>query len=181
MDWRRTPGADPADPHGVADLLARACAEVSGSSVEGTRFLFSTAEMLRVSREIEQASMVSPADALLVGVQRGHRLGAQAEVYAGLVGAGVKVRAYGTDEGTPVPDIEWVQVAEDPFSLEASWFLARSGDLPHVLVGFELDPAPDGRRRWEGFESRDPRLVEGILAHLDDIATGAGPGADRPV
>jgi hypothetical protein len=173
MDWRRRPGTDPADPHGVADLLARACEQVSATAVEGTRFLFSTAEMLRVSREIEQDSMVSPVDVLHVGVQQGHRLHPQSDVYATLTASGVEVRAYGTDGGTDVADVEWVQVPDDPYALAASWFLVRTGEAPHALVGFELGAGPDGRRRWEGFESRDPRLVDGIAAHLDAVAAGA--------
>ncbi len=172
MEWRRRPGTDPADPHGVADLLARACETVSSTAVEGTRFLFTTAEMLRVSREIEQASMVSPGDPLFVGVQRGSRLDAQAEVYGILIDAGVDIHAFGTDSGTAVPAVSWVRVDEDPHALSASWFLVRGGDMAHALVGFELAPADDGRRRWEGFESRDARLVEGIVAHLDSMVGG---------
>lgn len=178
MEWRRRPGSDPADPHGVADLLARACEVVSASAVEGTRFLFSTEEMLRVSREIEQASMVSPEDTLYVGVQHGRRLELQTDVYASLTGGGVRVRAYGMDGGTAVPDVEWVQVADDPHALEASWFLVRDGGDPHALVGFELAPGPDGRRRWEGFESRDGQLVRGIIDHLERVAGRVGVAAD---
>jgi hypothetical protein len=178
MDWRRRPGTDPADPHGVADLLARACEEVSSTAVEGTRFLFTTEEMLRVSREIEQASMVAPGDDLLVGVQRGHRLEAQADVYRSLTGAGVRVRAFGVDGGTSVPDVTWVRVRDDPHALEACWFLVRAGADPHALVGFELTSSARGRRRWEGFESRDARLVEGIAAHLHEVAAAVGAAAD---
>ncbi len=173
MDWRRTPGDAAADPHGIADLLTRACSAVSATVVEGTRFLFTTEEMLRVSREIEQASMVAPEDTLYVGVQQGYRLDAQADVYRTLSAAGVRICAFGVDEGTAVPGVDWVRVPVDPNALAASWFLVRQGAQPHVLVGFELTPSDAGRRRWEGFESRDRRLVEGIIAHLRAVAESA--------
>lgn len=176
MEWRRKPGTDPADPHGVADLLARACEDVSTTAVEGTRFLFTTDEMVRVSRTIEQAAMIDPSTPLHVGVQHGCRLEAQADVYDVLTGAGVDVNVYGVDEGTGVSDVTWWQVPADPFELAAQWFLVRGGDTPHALVGFELSPAtPGGPRRWEGFETHDRLLVDAIIRHLGDMQeTGAG-------
>ncbi len=174
MEWRRTPGSAAADPHGVADLLARACEAVSATVVEGTRFLFTTEEMLRVSREIEQASMVAPTETLYVGVQHGHRLDAQTDVYGTLTAAGVRIWAFGIDEGTAVPDVDWIKVRVDPHALTASWFLVREGAQPHALVGFELAAGESGRRRWEGFESRDRRLVEAIVVHLRAVAEQSG-------
>lgn len=174
MDWRRRPGTDPADPHGVADLLARACEQVSTSAVEGTRFLYTTGEMLRVSREVEQASMVNPDDPLYVGVQRGRHLDTQTDVYGTLLGAGVDVVAYGCDDGPALPEISWVRVPEDPFALTSSWFLVRGGEGPHALVGFEVAVCPDGRRRWEGFETRDVRLIEALIDHLLRVADERG-------
>ncbi|WP_370326944.1 hypothetical protein [Euzebya sp.] len=176
MDWRRRPGTDPADPHGVADLLARACELVSTSAVEGTRFLFTTGEMLRVSREIEQTSMVSADVPLYVGVQHGHRLDVQRDVYRSLLAAGVEVIAYGCDGGPSLRGISWVRVPEDPYALTASWFLVRGGEAPHALVGFELTGGGE-RRRWEGFETRDGRLIEAVVDHL--AATAEGISLDR--
>lgn len=169
MDWSRYPGSDPADPHGVADLLGRACLEVSSTAVEGTRFLFSTSQMLQVSREIEQTSLVQPGTPLFVGVQHAYRLDEQADVYTSLVAAGLTVHSFGVDEGTLLPGINWIQVPVAPHSLGASWFLVRDGEEPHALVGFELNPN-DLDRRWEGFETRDPALVQGILHYLKDLA-----------
>ncbi len=169
MDWQRKPGRDPADPHGVAALLYRACDEVSGAMVEGTRFVFTTDEMLRVSRDIEQAAMLDPSTSLYVGVQQGYRLDDQADVYRTLADAGVQVHAYGVDEGTGVPDVRWVQVPADPYDLSTQWFLVRGGGTPHALVGFELSSSPGGPRRWEGFETRDRLLVAGIVDYLCDL------------
>lgn len=177
MRWRREPGTDPADPHGVADLLARACDTVSTSAVEGTRFLFTTEEMLRVSRDIEQGAMLEPSITFYVGVQQGHRLDAQGDVYRTLTQAGVHIHAYGVDEGTRVPDVRWVQVAADPYDLAAQWFLVHGGVAPHALVGFELSSRTGGPRRWEGFESRDRLLVEGIVAHLRSLDPSVMDGA----
>jgi hypothetical protein len=179
MEWRRKPGTDPADPHGVADLLARACEDVSTSAVEGTRFLFTTEEMVRVSRTIEQAAMVDPSTPLYVGVQHAHRLELQADVYDVLVGAGVDVHAFGVDDGPALPGVRWTTVPADPYELAAQWFLVRGGDDPQALVGFELAPiTPGGPRRWEGFETHDRLLVEAIIEHLRHMQGGpsAAPG-----
>jgi hypothetical protein len=168
MRWRRQPGRDLADPHGIADLLARACEQVSASAVEGTRFLFTTEEMLKVSREIEQSAVVDPSQPLYVGVQRGYRLEAQTEVYRTLTEAGVTVHAFGLDDGTEVPDVTWTQVDADDYDLVAQWFLVRGGETPQALVGFELSATAGGQRRWEGFATYDRRLVDDIIEYLSE-------------
>lgn len=173
MEWMRRPVSDPADPHGVADLLARACASVATTAVEGTRFVFSTREMLRVSREIEQASLMAPEDRLYVGFQHSHRLTSQDEIYDNLVSNGVRITAFGTDGVTGVDGVRWVQVTNDPRLLAASWFLVRGGGNAHVLVGFEVDDPINGVRQWEGFESRDDRLVYALIDHLEEHAEQA--------
>lgn len=169
MDWRRVPSNDPADPHGVAGLLTRACEHVAATAVDGTRFLFTTPEMQRVSREIEQESMVYAADEMFVGVQHAHRLELQSDVYRALDRAGVEVTAFGTDDAD-LGYARWIRVPDDPFSVAASWFLVRGGVRPHALVGFELDERQRGQRSWEGFETRDGRLIEGLLRHLRTMA-----------
>ena len=177
MDWRRVPSNDPADPHGVAGLLTRACEHVSATAVDGTRFLFTTSEMQRVSREIEQESMVYATDEMFVGVQLAHRLELQADVYAALDRAGVGVTAFGCDDAE-LHYASWVRVPDDPFSVAGSWFLVRGGSRPHALVGFELDDERGGQRCWEGFETRDARLIDGLLSHLralvDERASASG-------
>lgn len=172
MEWRRRTTGDPADPHGVAELLGRACAAVSATTVAGTRFLFTTDQMLAVSREIEQACIVYPDDDLYVGAQRSDHLLAQADIYGILTAVGVTVHAFVTDGGAALDGVSWIDVPADPSALSANWFLVRGGDGPHALVGFEVDDHADGvdGRRWEGFETRDPFLVDGIIAHLIDIA-----------
>lgn len=132
--------------------------------------MFSTADMLRLSREIEQALMIDPEEPLYVGVQHGHRLDEQVEVYTGLMDAGVTVIAFGVDERTSVGGVRWVQVPDEPAALAASWFLLLGGSNPHALVGFEVGEPIDGVRQWEGFESRDERLVQGVINHLHDLA-----------
>ena len=176
MRWCRQPGSDPADPHGVADLLARACDHVSTSLVEGTRFLFQTPEMLRVSREIEQSAMVDPSVPLYVGFQHGRRLEAQTDVYRTLTNAGVRTFAFGVDEGVVLPGVAWTTVPADPFDLAAQWFLVRGGERPQALVGFELSSTPGGPRRWEGFETHDSLLVQGIISHLIALPGSAASG-----
>lgn len=170
MRWRRTPTADPTDPNGVADLLARACDIHNGGVVEGARFLFRTQDMLEVSREIERSALLAPEVPLFVGVQRGYRLDAQRAVYGPLIAAGVDVHAFGADDGPSIEGVHWTRVPEDPLELTSQWFVVRAGHRPRALVGFELRSQVGPRRRWEGFASSDALLVERLISHLAQLA-----------
>lgn len=168
MRWRRRPGLDPTDPNGVADLLARACDLAEGEPVQGTRFLFRTADMVNASRVIERAAFLDTQVPMYVGVQRGYRLEAQREVYEPLLRTGVRIHAFGTDD-PPDLDVDWTVVEDDRLSLESQWFVVREGVSPRALVGFELEPENGHRRRWEGFLSHDQRLVSRLVAHLQSL------------
>lgn len=169
MEWRRRPGLDPSDPNGVADLLARACDLDVGEPIDGTRFLFRTTDMVAASREIERAAFLQTDVPLYVGVQRGERLEAQRDVYEPMVRAGVPIYAFGTDDAPDIDGISWTVVDDDGHTLASQWFVVRDGDDPRALVGFELTTPGEQRRTWEGFHSRDPRLVSRLAEHLSAL------------
>lgn len=170
MDWRVKPGLSPADPHGVADLVVRACPPDGSGPINGTRFELRTAEMIAVSRDIERAALLEVDVPLYVGFQRAFRLNAQRQVYRQLVLVGVPVHAFGVDDGPEDLEVDWTRVDDDPLRLESQWFVVRQGREPAALVGFEVDHDGGGRRRaWEGFHSTDPRLVGRLVAHLSRV------------
>lgn len=170
MDWRVKPGLNPTDPHGVADLVMRACPPDGSGPIDGTRFELRTAEMIAVSRDIERAALLEVDVPLYVGFQQAFRLHAQQQVYRQLVLAGVPVHAFGVDDAPDGLDVEWTRVTDDPLRLESQWFVIREGRQPAALVGFEVDADGGGRRRtWEGFHSTDPRLVARLVDHLASV------------
>lgn len=175
MEWRREPTADAADPHGVADLLARAC-EASGigqgdAPVSGTRFVTSTSEMLRVSRLIEAAALASPGPPLYVGFQRARHAEKQAALYRSIDASGTPVHAFAADGPADGVWASWTLVDTDPHALRAQWFLVRCDPAdPRAVVGFQIgQPGVGGRRSWEGFTTRDHRLVVALAEHLDTL------------
>lgn len=181
MDWHRAPDADARDPHGVAGLLARAHADIGGPPLHGTRFLINSAAMLAATRRLE-AAVGDHAAHLHVGFQRAAKLRGEAAAYRDLVAADTRITAFGMDPlDQAIDGLRWIQLQPDPTALENQWFLVTTAPRPSCFVGFEVSPATmhgrgpasDAAKRWEGFESSDPRLVEAISAHLDEVAARA--------
>lgn len=177
MDWCRRPAGDPVDPHGVADLLGRAARDMGGRPLAGTRFVFSTRDMLRTSRQIEVAVRDTPGP-LYVGFQEAARLDRQHDVYADLCASGTEVVAFGVGAGpASLPAVEWIAVPADDTALVTQWFLVTQVPDPVAFVGFLVAPRHSAPGRpWEGFISRDTRLVDRLASHLEQVRTGA----DRP-
>ncbi|QBI21011.1 hypothetical protein ER308_16465 [Egibacter rhizosphaerae] len=180
MQWRRIPRDDPADPHGIGDLLRRAYEAIGGPPLTGTRFLHDAGEMLASTREIEAA--VSGVDtALYVGFQRGEKLDTERDIYRDLVAGGTHVTAFGAGQPRLALEVDWVPLEEDPLALENQWYLLTSSPEPVAFVGFETSPEPlqstgragDPGKTWEGFVSGDKRLVDAIIEHLERLKAAA--------
>ena len=168
MDWTRLPSSERVDPHGVADLLARACEEARQTTLAGTRFMLSAREMLRATRVVEAHAALARGP-LYVGVQDAANLDEQRDVYRTLLDQGVAVVAFGVGQGfLDLPGLAWVPVPDDSSQLASQWFLVTEDPSPMALVGFEVGPATQ-RIRWEGFTTRDARLVELLAAHLASL------------
>jgi hypothetical protein len=142
--------------------------------LRGTFFLNDAPEMLRATREIEQAAGELDTS-LYVGFQDAARLDDEAEVYRRLASQ-TAVVAFGV--GGPKTDVDgltWVSVPHDRHALDNQWFLILTGEETLAFVGYETSPPRSYRkgpshndeRTWEGFTSGDQRLVDHLLRRLD--------------
>jgi hypothetical protein len=178
VDWHRLGDGDSEAGRqaGVLDLLRRAQRELGGGPLTGTRFLYHVPDMLAATREIE-AAVRGHDTALLVGFQRAGKLVSEAATYRDLVGAGVRVTAFGTGEPGEPTGVTWVRLPEDQAALQNQWLLVTEQPEPIAFVGFETsEPDRFGRveitdpaRSFTGFVTGDPRLVRAIAEHLDAI------------
>ena len=179
MDWHRLGDGDSEAGRraGVLDLLKRAQRELGGGPLTGTRFLYHARDMLAATREIEAA--VRGADTtLFVGFQRAAKLDGEATTYRDLVGAGVRVTAFGTGEPGDLPGLDWVPVPEDHAAIQNQWLLVAEQPEPIAFVGFEtsepdrfgLVSVADPSRTFSGFVTGDRRLVRAIAEHLKGIS-----------
>lgn len=178
MDWRRHPTEDPNDPDGLDALLRRVQRDLGGPPLKGTVFLHDAREMLRSTREIEAAAR-GAGGALFVGFQTARKLDAERAVYRDLVERGTRVVAFGVGAPQDPPaGLEWTGLDEDRTALENQWYCVMRDPEPLAFVGFETSPetlysrgdAGDEGKRWKGFVSDDPRLVDALVAHLTAVA-----------
>jgi hypothetical protein len=178
VDWHRLGDGDSEAGRqaGVLDLLRRAQRELGGGPLTGTRFLYRVPDMLAATREIE-AAIRGHDTALLVGFQRAGKLASEAATYRDLVGAGVRVTAFGTGEPAEPTGVTWVRIPEDQAALQNQWLLVTEQPEPIAFVGFETsEPDRFGRaavsdpaRTFTGFVTADRRLVRAIAEHLEAI------------
>jgi hypothetical protein len=178
VDWHRLGDGDSEAGRraGVLDLLRRAQQELGGGPLTGTRFLYRVPDMLAATREIE-AAVRGHDTALLVGFQRAGKLASEAATYRDLVGAGVRVTAFGTGEPAEPTGVTWVRIPEDQAALQNQWLLVTEQPEPIAFVGFETsEPDRFGRaavsdpaRTFTGFVTADRRLVRAIAEHLEAI------------
>lgn len=182
MDWRRAGDPDADDPSGVAGLLAEVQAELGQDDpLLGTRFLHDATEMLRATRMIEHA--VEGVDTTLyIGFQNAGKLDGEAGVYTALGQRGTRVLAFGTGHpANDVPGVRWCPLDDDPLALENQWFLITRAPEPIAFVGYEtttgLRRGQGGARAvgksWEGFISADTRVIDSLVARLDQAAADA--------
>ncbi len=184
MDWtypRSETGAAGAD--GLEQLLARLAGEFTGPPLSGTRFLYDDQEMMQATREIELAA----AGELLVGFQRGEKLARERSTYLAIAARGVSVTAFGAGRPDEVEGVRWVEVPLDVRALETQWFLIVSAPEPLAFVAYDLSPVErfgiggvsDPERRFAGFVSNDPRVIDALVRHLAGLAR-SGPGGSQP-
>lgn len=185
MDWSypRSATAE-ANADGMEELFARLAAELAGPPLSGTRFLYDDREMMRATREIELAA----AGRLLVGFQRAEKLERERSTYATIAARGVDVIAFGAGRPDEVDGVRWVEVPLDVRELETQWFLVVSEPEPLAFVSYDLSPlerfgiggVSDPERRFAGFVSQDPRVIDALVSHLMGVA-GSGPGRGAPL
>lgn len=175
MDWNFPNQTDPED--GLNLIASRVMESVGSPLVEGSRLFYDAAEMLEASREIENAA--ESGTRLLVGFQVAEKMAREGTRYAGIVGRGVEVVAFGTG---PRPDvdsrIQWVELPADEAAVENQWFLVIDRPEPLVFVGYEVSEPDifgvggisDERKRFAGFVTEDQRVVYALTDHLMGVA-----------
>ena len=184
MDWRITEedlsqfGRTP-----VGGFVERMERELRGEGgpIEGFRFLHTTEEMLRFTREIGDEVLNNPGEAnLYTGFQTAAKFDAEMDRYEEILRAGVRVAAYAQGpppEGFDVGKFWWVEVPRDTRALENQWFLASAAPTPIVFAGWETSPADRfgiggmaaAGKVFEGFVTTDSRVVDAVVEHLDSV------------
>lgn len=131
------------------------------------------AELLTMSRRIEQAALRRGASAVHVTFQdRRHLTPASRASYGRLARAGVAVTAYArglTSDYRPDSDglVHVALLPDDPVVLE--WDVVVLGGAPTAFVARDLAPGvdlPDAERPFSWSRTDDPELVEAAAAAL---------------
>lgn len=182
MDWTYPIGSDDA---GIFEI-GRRLAEALGRAPDVTRFTYDPREMLRTTREIEQAGR---GGRLLVGFQTAEKLRVEADRYADLLQADTQLTVWAIGPRVEHPGLaglDYRSVPPDPNRLQNQWFLISDGPEPLAFVSYELgDPASFGiggaatpGKRFVGFVSDDPAVVDLLIsAVLSPVAAPPAPPA----
>jgi len=178
------------DPSGVEGFIIRLDEELrrdTSSPIEGFRFLESGKEMLRITREIEDASLSdNSGSTLYVGFQRGEKLANELDRYRRLQASGVPVVGFGHGgQEQALSDVteQWVNLDLDVKAFENQWYLATVSPTPILFIGWETSSpdmfgkggiSADGKE-FQGFISTDGRVVDAAIALLERVRRRHGP------
>jgi hypothetical protein len=182
MDW--TYPANAGDS-GIFEI-GRRLAEALGRAPDATRFTYDPRAMLQTTREIEQAAR---GGRLLVGFQVAAKVAVEVERYRDIVEAGTDVVIWAAgNRPDGLGDIDYRALPADTHRLENQWFLVTDRPERLAFVSYELgDPTTFGvggaaspGKRFVGFVSDDPEVVELLVRTLLPIAVPAAPAAPRP-
>ena len=180
------------DGHGgVASLLKRMDSSLKGEGLplEGFEFLNSTQEMLRITREIEDAALVAgPNSTVYVGFQNIDKLQNEYDRYRDLISNGVTVHAFGTgDSDSWAMDActSWNPLSKSTSKVENQWMLVAKDPTPIAFIGWEVSreifgegKLSDPGKLFEGFASSDPRIVDSLIHHLEATRVKNSPKND---
>lgn len=179
MDWTYPDGAGDS---GIFEI-GRRLAEALGRAPDATRFTYDPRAMLRTTREIEHASL---GGRLLVGFQAAAKFDLEAQRYRALLAAGTHVIAWAAGSRAAAPGLEALDyraLPADTRRLENQWFLVSETPQPVAFVSYELgDPSTFGvggaaspGKRFVGFVSDDPGVVELLIRSLQSIGAPSAP------
>tara|TARA_A100001037_G_scaffold239201_1_gene218768 strand:+ start:21575 stop:22678 length:1104 start_codon:yes stop_codon:yes gene_type:complete len=169
------------DGHGgVASLLKRMDSSLKGEGLplEGFEFLNSAQEMLRITREIEDAAlMAGPDSTVFVGFQNIDKLQNEYDRYRDLISNGVTIHAFGTgDSDSWAMDActSWNPLSRSTSKVENQWMLVAKDPTPIAFIGWEVSRGifgegklSDPGKLFEGFASSDSRIVDSLIQHLE--------------
>tara|TARA_B100001146_G_scaffold194479_1_gene181618 strand:- start:218 stop:1324 length:1107 start_codon:yes stop_codon:yes gene_type:complete len=167
---------------GVPNFLNRMDSKLRGEGLplEGFSFLNSAQEMLKITREIEDSAAAFGSDSsMYVGFQNIDKLASEYDRYQNLISKGVSIHAFGTGDvntWTNEACTTWNSVPKSISKVENQWILVSNSPTPIAFVGWEVSRELFGEGRlsdpgkmFEGFVSSDTRVVENLLAHLENV------------
>ncbi len=183
MDWTYPDGSDDA---GIFEI-GRQLAVAIGRAPDLTRFIYDPRAMLRTTREIEAAAR---GHRLLVGFQTAAKFEVEHERYRDIVDAGTSVTAWAAgsvSSEAAVDGVDYRALKPNTQRLENQWFLVADGPEQLAFVSYELgDAAAFGvggaaspGKRFVGFVSDDPAVVDLLIQSMAPIAAPPAPSAPR--
>jgi hypothetical protein len=178
------------DSTGVDGFIQRMDQELrsGGPPLEGFKCLYSSQEMLQITREIENETIKSPYDAsiLYVGFQTVSKFNNETERYRKINSLGIPVVGFGkgetSNENVSILD-QWVDLPDDTKAFENQWYLICLKPTPVIFIGWETsDTDMFGRggistagKEFKGFVSNDQRIINAAIAYLERVRRQYGP------
>lgn len=184
MDWTYPAGAGDS---GIFEI-GRRMADALGRAPDLTRFTYDAREMLRATRDIEQASR---GGRLIAGFQTADKLAKETARYADLLAADTRVTVFGVGakpEDPAIAALDYRAIPPDPYALANQWILVSDAPDALAFVSYEIgDPgrfavggAGTEGKRFVGFVSDDAALVRLLMDALDPVARPAPPAPPVP-
>lgn len=139
------------------------------SALDSTLFTsFDLDEMMAATREVEDRAWRVGAGTLHAGFQRPEAIAQQVDVYENLTASDLEIHTFVAPD--PVtPEIEGVTVHEiDTREIRESWFVVFDGgpERMNACALLAEERGDPDERRFYGFWTYDPELVDRINAHL---------------
>lgn len=179
MDWLYPDGSDDA---GIFEI-GRRMAVAIGRGPDLTRFTYDPRAMLRTTREIETAAR---GHRLLVGFQTAAKFEVEHERYRDIIAAGTRVTIWAAGQVSAeagINGLDYRALKLDTRRLENQWFLVTDGPEQLAFVSYELGEAAtfgvggaaSPGKRFVGFVSDDPAVVDLLIRSLTPIAAPTAP------
>ena len=178
------------DPTGVDGFITRMDQELrsGGPPLEGFKCLYSSQEMLQITREIEDETSRYPdnASALYVGFQTVDKFNNETDRYRKIDSLGISVVGFGQGEtskqNASILD-QWVDLPDDTEAFENQWYLICTKPTPIIFIGWEIsdrDMFGQGGistpgKEFKGFVSNDSRIINAAIAYLERVRKQYGP------
>ena len=184
------------DPSGVDAFIDRMDKELraGGPPLEGFKSLYSSQEMLQITREIENEITKVPdsQSTLYVGFQTVDKFLNETERYTYMSTLGIPVVGFGqgnVPDQNNVPAEQWVSLPTDLLAFENQWYLISASPNPIIFIGWEtsspelfgLGGISTEGKEFRGFVSNDERIIDAAINYLERVRKQNGPTASLPL